>query len=372
MSVWSGIAAAGAAIALALAVFGQPTWEWRLDTTQAREVWQYGLFSAHHELTNKTSGQTVTQDYSYAELAASQPNMAHVYGEFAQFFLLGILASFGGVALSAVSYWKRIRGIFAGLAFLGACASILYATFAIVFTLPPAATADLPTLGSGIPEFRGQAYNPSNGTLLAWTPLTGWVLAIVSGLALAWASSDVWHLAPPVKKAAPLRAAKLTPVMKAVEVPLAPPPPPPTEFVVEVPPEPMIEEVFLIGQNGLLIKHMSRSLMSDKDRDVVGSMISAISSFVREAFSERDGEVHEVTLGDHRFVMCNDSGLVAAVLVQAGQTEDIVHRLRHLLAVLQDRYGARLMHWSGEAIEGIEDELSVLWQPYHVPPPPAE
>src|SRR6266568_3245469 len=357
MSVWSGIAAAGVAIALALAVFGQPTWEWRLDTTQAREVWQYGVFSVHHELTNKTSGQTVTQDYSYADLAASQPHTAQVFGEFAQFFLLGILASFGGVALSAVSYWKRIRGIFAGLAFLGACASILYATFAIVFTLPGAATADLPTLGSGIPEFRGQTYNPSNGTLLAWTPLTGWVLAIVSGLALAWASSDVWHLAP---------------VKKAVEVPLAPPPPPPTEFVVEVPPEPMIEEVFLIGQNGLLIKHMSRSLMSDKDRDVVGSMISAISSFVREAFSERDGEVHEVTLGDHRFVMCNDSGLVAAVLVQAGQTEDIVHRLRHLLAVLQDRYGARLMHWSGETIEGIEDELSVLWQPYHVPPPPAE
>src|SRR6266540_2937102 len=356
MSVWSGIAAAGVAIALALAVFGQPTWECRLDTTQAREVSEYGEFSVHHELYNKTYGQTVTLDYSYAALAASQPHMAQVFGEFAQFFLLGIIASFGGVALSAVSYWKRIRGIFAGLAFLGACASILYATFAIVFTLPGAASLDLPTLGSGIPEFRGQTYDPSNGTLLAWTPLTGWVLAIVSGLALAWASSDVWHLAP---------------VMKAAEVPLAPPPPPPTEFVVEVPPEPMIEEVFLIGQNGLLIKHMSRSLMSDKDRDVVGSMISAITSFVREAFSERDGEVHEVTLGDHRFVMCNDSGLVAAVLVKAGQTEDIVHRLRHLLAVLQDRYGARLMHWSGETIEGIEDELSVLWQPYHLPPPPA-
>src|SRR6266542_1429258 len=348
MSVWSGIAAAGVAIALALAVFGQPTWEWRLDTTQAREVWQYGVFSVHHELYNKTSGQTVTQDYSYADLAASQPHMAQVFGEFAQFFLLGIIASF-----------------------VGACASILYATFAIVFTLPGAASLDLPTLGSGIPEFRGQTYDPSNGTLLAWTPLTGWVLAIVSGLALAWASSDVWHLAPPVKKAAPLRAVQLSPAMKTVEVPLAPPPPPPTEFVVEVPPEPMIEEVFLIGQNGLLIKHMSRSLMSDKDRDVVGSMISAISSFVREAFSERDGEVHEVTLGEHRFVMCNDSGLVAAVLVKAGQTEDIVHRLRHLLAVLQDRYGARLVHWSGETSEGIEDELSVLWQPYHLPPPPA-
>src|SRR5213078_1377727 len=105
--------------------------------------------------------------------------------------------------------------------------------------------------------------------------------------------------------------------------------------------------------------HMCRTLMTDKDRDVVGSMISAISSFVREAFTERDGEVHEVSLGDHRFVMCNEAGLVVAVLVTSGQTEDIVHRLKHLLAT-----------WQGESIEGIEDELGALWNPYHLPPPP--
>ena len=127
----------------------------------------------------------------------------------------------------------------------------------------------------------------------------------------------------------------------------------------------------MIGSNGLLVKHMSRSLMSDKDRDVVGSMISAISSFVREAFTERDGEVHEVTLGDHRFVMCNDTGIVVAVLVSSGDTEDLVHRLRHLLAILRDRYGDRLATWQGEPLEGIEDELQVLWEPYHLPPPPA-
>src|SRR5207244_9344066 len=91
-------------------------------------------------------------------------------------------------------------------------------------------------------------------------------------------------------------------------------PPPPAKLVPPTP-EPDIEEVFLIGSNSLLVKHMSRSLMSDKDRDVVGSMISAISSFVREAFTERDGEVQEVTLGDKRFVMCRDRRIVLAVLV---------------------------------------------------------
>jgi hypothetical protein len=48
-----------------------------------------------------------------------------------------------------------------------------------------------------------------------------------------------------------------------------------------------------------------------------------------------------------------------------------VHRLNHLLAVLRDRYAERLSTWQGEAIEGIEDELAVLWDTYQLPPPPA-
>jgi hypothetical protein len=154
-------------------------------------------------------------------------------------------------------------------------------------------------------------------------------------------------------------------------IPVAAIPPPPTDGVPSTVPEPVIEEVFLIASNGLLIKHMSRTLMTDKDRDVVGSMISAISSFVREAFTERDGEIHEVSLGEHRFVMCNESGVVLAVLVTSGETEGLVHRMQHLLVVLRDRYGQRLSVWQGESFEGIEDELAVLWEPYHLPPPPA-
>jgi hypothetical protein len=189
-----------------------------------------------------------------------------------------------------------------------------------------------------------------------------------TGLAFAWASSDLWHIRP-AKKSVPAKI-EVAVEPAASQVLQAPPPPPPAEFTPVAPPEPVIEEVFVIGASGLLIKHMSRTLMTDKDRDVVGSMISAISSFVREAFTERDGEVHEVSLGDHRFVMCNEAGLVVAVLVTSGETEDIVHRLRHLLVILGDRYGERLVQWQGEPIEGIEDELGVLWDPYHLPPPP--
>lgn len=370
MSVYSGIAAAGVAIALAAVAAGLPLWEWRLESPQETEVWSYSPFRAQHMIYNKTTGTTtVNLYYTYEQLAPLQGNMSRVLTEFGQFFVLGVVAAFAGIALSVGTIWKKIRGIFAGIAFLGACGSTLYAAFAIVFMLPPAATADLPSFGVGFREFRGQIGTPGSGPVLSWSPLLGWVLVIGAGLAFAWASSDAWHVRP-LKKLAASMPSQVT-VRPIRIVAAGPAPPPPAEMVQKVPPEPLIEEVFVIGSSGLLIKHMSRSLMSDKDRDVVGSMISAISSFVREAFTERDGEVHEVTLGDHRFVMCNERGLVVAVLVKSGDTEDIVHRLRHLLVVLKDRYGDRLEQWQGEPLEGIEDELGVLWEPYHLPPPPA-
>ncbi len=369
MSVWSGVAAAGVAIALAVAVLGQPLWEWRLDSPQETEVWSYGPFAARHTVTNKTSGN-LTEDRRYGyvgDLGNVQPQMAAAFAEFGKFFLIGLGAALGGIVLAGVSAWKKVRGIFAGAVLLTSCAAFLYSGLSLVLGVPPAATADGLGLGGGqIPEFRGQAI--SAGTTLTWTPVMGWIVVLAAGLAAAWGSSDLWH-ARPLRRATSKIAKASAP--KSPERMMPPPPPPPVELVREEPPEPDIEEVFVIASNGLLIKHMSHSLMTDKDRDVVGGMISAISSFVREAFTERDGEVHEVTLGEHRFVMCSDPSLVVAVLVKVGETEDIVHRLRHLIALLKDRYADRLVNWQGAPLDGIEDELSVLWEPYHLPPPPA-
>src|SRR2546428_12087917 len=253
--------------------------------------------------------------------------MRKLRAESSQFFILGLAAGFAGLGLPLLSVWKKLRGLYAGIAFLAACASSLYASFAIVFTIPPAAKTNLRI---PVPQFLGQYAGGSFNT--TWTPLAGWVLVIGAGLAFAWASSDLWHLVPGRK----LAPKKLEVTIKRIPSTATAAPPPPAELI-PVTPEPDIEEVFVISSNSLLIKHMSRSLMSDKDRDVVGSMISAISSFVREAFTERDGEVHEVTLGDHRFVMCSDSGLLAAPPVRSADPKATVPPLRHLRAIPRDR-----------------------------------
>src|SRR6266705_1222135 len=116
--------------------------------------------------------------------------------------------------------------------------------------------------------------------MLSTTPGAGWILVLGAGLAFAWASSDLWHLVPGRK----LVPKKMEVTIKRIPTTTTAAPPPPAELVPSTR-EPDIEEVFVISSNSLLIKHMSRSLMSDKDRDVVRSMISVISSFIRETFT---------------------------------------------------------------------------------------
>ena len=67
---------------------------------------------------------------------------------------LCVLFLFAGLGLSLLSVWKKLRGLYAGIAFLAACASSLYASFAIVFTIPPAAKTNLRI---PVPQFLGLA-----------------------------------------------------------------------------------------------------------------------------------------------------------------------------------------------------------------------
>jgi len=364
MSAWSGIVVGGVALVLAFAMAAQPVWTWQHNAPGQADGWAYGVFGATNRTQNGTSNATIVP-YAYSALP-NQPNMATVFQEFQLWYLLAILGAVAAIGLSVANLLRKLRGSFAAVGYLGACAAILYGALNLVLVLPPAA-ADLPVIsGQPILQFEGQILS-GNGPnpVVAFGPGLGWYLALGVGLVLGFGASEMWSV--------PVPGARGQARQRVGAAAAANPLPPPPVDVVPVPDEPVIEEVFVIASNGLLIKHMSRSIMFDKDRDVVGGMISVVSNFVREAFTERDaGEIQEVTLGDHRFIIANDRGVVAAALATRGDKEDVTHRLRHLLACLHDRYGSRLANWQGESLPGIEDEIGVLWEPFFVPPPPAD
>ena len=365
MSAWSGVAVAAVALVVVLVAVGQPTWEWHRSSGSDYETWSYRLFDARHTVHNGTAGTTVVSDFAYADLPG-QPEIVSLFVLLQDAFLGMAAAAVAAAALSLAAARRRWRGLFAALALLAGCVVGLAIPLLLVLDLPAAAGADLPPLnGQPVTGFEGQMTLPQAGTspiLVLWGPAVAWYLLLILAVVLAFGASEMWSVKPAKEPTGRPAAPE--------QRPRAPPPPEPP-----APPrqEPILEEVFVIGSNGLLIKHMSRTLMSEKDRDVVGGMISILSNFVREAFSERNGtNVQEITLGDHRFILCNDSGIVVAVLATRGATEDIVPRLRHLIALLVDRYGEALENWGGEPLDGIEDEIAVLWQPFFLPPPPAD
>jgi hypothetical protein len=355
------VAVAFAVIALAV---GQAAWEWRVSDGTDVETWSYGLVGATHTIANGTTGVPTVESFPYGALTA-QGHMAGLFLSL-QYALLAVLAAVAAsAALSVATLRRRLRGAYASVALAGACLLALYIPLFLVLGVADAAV-DLPRFGGPpLPSFEGQMTIPQSGgsnLIILWGPDLAWYLVLGLVIVLAFGATEMWSARPKPKPGSDVASGT-----KAATPPPPPEPPAPDH------PEPILEEVFVIGSNGLLIKHMSRTLMTDKDRDVVGGMISVLSNFVRETFSERDGgDVQEITLGDHRFILCNERGVVVAVLVTRGATEDIVPRLRHLLACLIDRYESKLDRWGGEPLDGIEDEISVLWEPFFLPPPPAD
>ncbi len=367
MSAWSGVVVVAVALVVALVAVGQPAWDWHQSMGPGYQGWSYTLFGVTHTVDNGTTGVKTVSNYSYLDVPG-QPNMASVFLTVQSAFYGMVAAAMAAAGLSVAAARRKLRGAYAAMALLVACLLGLLIPVYLLLNLPAAAAADLPRLnGQPVTGFQGQMNLPLTGgglTIDLWGPDLAWYILLVLALVFAFGATEVWSLKPVRKPAA--KSAAIA-VRERVPPPSPPEPPAPDRQ------EPVLEEVFVIGSNGLLIKHMSRTLMSEKDRDVVGGMISILSNFVRETFSERDGgSVQEITLGTHRFILCNDSGIVVAVLVTRGATEDIVPRLRHLIALLADRYGDELGEWDGRALEGIEDEIAVLWEPFFLPPPPAD
>src|SRR5439155_569823 len=96
MSFWSGLAAAGVAIALAFVAFGQPAWEYERVDSQTQETWTFSAFVARQTVFNTSSGLTTWRNYSYDQLAGlppglAQPHVAKVFGDFQQLMILALL-----------------------------------------------------------------------------------------------------------------------------------------------------------------------------------------------------------------------------------------------------------------------------------------
>lgn len=110
-----------------------------------------------------------------------------------------------------------------------------------------------------------------------------------------------------------------------------------------------IEEVFLVYRDGILMYHISRSLVEDKDSDVLSGMLTVVQEFVRDAFryGERR-ELHQLDFGDYRIIIERGKLVYLAIVYAGHESASLKKRVRGVLNGIEATYGHVLENWDGD------------------------
>ena len=127
-----------------------------------------------------------------------------------------------------------------------------------------------------------------------------------------------------------------------------------------------IEEVFLINRTGILLHHVSRRAEIDegvdgeKDRDLVGAMLTVVQQFVQDAFSYRESRVlKELEFGDYRLLIERGEHVFLAVAFVGADNAHLRRWARRSLDEIEEEFDQTLAAWGGnmDDIVGVRSSL---------------
>ena len=121
-----------------------------------------------------------------------------------------------------------------------------------------------------------------------------------------------------------------------------------------------IEEVFLVYRDGVLISHLSRTLLREKDEDVLSGMLTAVQEFVREAFQYGEHrELHQLDFGDYRILIERGKFVYLAVVYSGQESPSIHKKVRTVIDLIEKQFGSVLEKWDGdmEEVVGARDVI---------------
>jgi hypothetical protein len=126
----------------------------------------------------------------------------------------------------------------------------------------------------------------------------------------------------------------------------------------------IVEEVFLIYQGGVPMMHLSRSLTSDKDPDLIASMFTAIQSFMNTSFQSMGvGDVKGIELADHNVAVARGKYVILVVLYRGHESNRLDRRANDIVVDIEKRYANVLKAWNGDIdrLTGVKQLLERMW-----------
>ena len=125
-----------------------------------------------------------------------------------------------------------------------------------------------------------------------------------------------------------------------------------------------IEDMMIIGHEGLLLAHTTRRLQSGRDSDIMAAMLTATLMFIRDSFREDKSELSRFEMSHDRAGIVTKGPHVYGAAICTGRVPDASYvGLKEFVDDIEERYGDRLAANVGmveEVLPGLTWAMSVF------------
>jgi N-methylhydantoinase A/oxoprolinase/acetone carboxylase beta subunit len=113
----------------------------------------------------------------------------------------------------------------------------------------------------------------------------------------------------------------------------------------------IIDEIFLMTHDGMLLKHYTRRLRPDQDEHIMAGMLTAVQTFIKESFDESGGKLREIKFENYDIVISHSKNVVIAAILSTKKPEKLRNQLRMVTEEIEEKFGHRIGKWSGDRAE---------------------
>lgn len=108
-----------------------------------------------------------------------------------------------------------------------------------------------------------------------------------------------------------------------------------------------IDQLFLLHDSGMLIRHYSNGRGLQKDSDIMSGMLIILQEFVRDSFNDPRSSLEEVRFGDQRVLMARGRHSIMAAVVSGKRLNGLPARLQRAVAGFEETHMDALSRWNG-------------------------
>ncbi len=123
------------------------------------------------------------------------------------------------------------------------------------------------------------------------------------------------------------------------------------------------EDIFLIHDSGVLIKHNTRTLKAERDEDILAGMFLAVSNFVEDAFGgEEKDTLKRMEYGDNKVLVHKGKHVILATFLSGTVPSWLLESMSNLVVDIEERYEGNIEEWRGksEDLPGIGKMLDAM------------